>query len=274
MKIGKKIFDLENNCYIMGILNVTPDSFSDGGLWNSREQALSHVEQMINEGAEIIDIGGESTRPNHTQISVEEEIERTAPIIEAVKTHYDIPISIDTYKYEVAEAAVKAGADMINDIWGLKYDNGEMARLIAENNLPCCLMHNRTNSEYNDFFEDMLKDMKKTLDIAKKAGIPKENIVIDPGVGFAKSYENNLEAIDRLDEFAKRLKYPVLLGISRKSVIGNTLGLPTNERLEGTLALDTIGVMKGACILRVHDVKENLRAAKMTAAVMKGYKRG
>ena len=274
MRIGNSDFDLENNCCIMGILNVTPDSFSDGGKFSSTDTALKHTEQMIADGMDILDIGGESTRPGYTKISDDEEIERIAPVIEAVKKNFDIPVSLDTYKFKVAKAGIAAGADLINDIWGLKYDSGEMARLIAEKDLPCCLMHNRFATDYSCFFEDMISDMRQSLDIAEKAGISSRNVIIDPGIGFAKSYENNLEAINRLDEFYSRLKKPVLLGISRKSVIGLTLGLPSDDRLEGTIAANVIGVLKGASIIRVHDVKENARALKMTLAVMKGCKNG
>lgn len=274
MKIGNKEFDTENNCYIMGILNFTPDSFSDGGIFNSKDAALKHVEQMINDGMDILDIGGESTRPGYTKISDDEEISRIAPIIEAVKKHFDIPISLDTYKHKVAKAGIEAGADLINDIWGLKYDNDEMASLIAESKLPCCLMHNRNNTDYGVFMNDMIDDMRETLDIAKKAGIEKNKIIIDPGVGFAKTYENNLETIDRLDDFKRNLGYPVLLGASRKSVIGLTLNLPASDRIEGTLAITAVGVMKGASFIRVHDVKENARVVKMTQAITKGYLNG
>lgn len=274
MIIGNKFFDTDNKCYIMGILNVTPDSFSDGGKFNTVDSALKHTEQMISEGADIIDIGGESTRPGFTRISDEEEIARTAPVIEAVKKNFDIPVSIDTYKHAVAAEAVKAGADLINDICGLKHDKGEMARLIAEKGLPCCLMHNRSDQEYKCFMDDLLNDLRGTLDIAFDAGIRSENIILDPGIGFAKSLENNLEAIDRLELLKKELGYPVLLGTSRKSVIGLTLDLPKDERVEGTVATTVIGVMKGAAFVRVHDVRENLRAVRMTEAIMKGYKRG
>lgn len=274
MKIGNKEFNTENNCYIMGILNFTPDSFSDGGIFNSKDAALKHVEQMINDGMDILDIGGESTRPGYTKISDDEEISRIAPIIEAVKKRFDIPISLDTYKHKVAKAGIEAGADLINDIWGLKYDNGEMAALIAESKLPCCLMHNRNNTDYGVFMNDMIDDMRETLDIAKKAGIEKNKIIIDPGVGFAKTYENNLESIDRLDTFGSSLGYPVLLGASRKSVIGLALDLPASDRIEGTLAITAVGVMKGASFIRVHDVKENARVVKMTQAITKGYLNG
>lgn len=274
MIIGNKEFDTENKCYIMGILNVTPDSFSDGGKYNTVEAALRHAEEMINEGADIIDIGGESTRPGFTRITDEEEISRVVPVIEAVKKNFDIPISIDTYKYAVAKEAVNAGADLINDICGLKHDNGEMAKLIAESGLPCCLMHNRGDQNYKVFMDDLLDDLRGTLDIAAKAGIGRDKIILDPGIGFAKSLENNLEAIDKLDLLVNEFGYPVLLGTSRKSVIGLTLDLPKDERTEGTVATTVIGVMKGAAFVRVHDVRENLRAVRMTEAVMKGYKRG
>lgn len=272
MLIGNRNFNFNDNCYIMGILNVTPDSFSDGGKFNNIDSALKRTEDMISAGADIIDIGGESTRPDYIRISDEEEISRILPVIEAIKQRFDIPVSLDTYKYNVADAGIKAGADMINDIWGLKYDSGEMSRLIADNNIPCCLMHNRTDSNYTDFFSDMISDMSETVDIALNAGISRDNIILDAGIGFGKSYENNLESIDRLDEFKNRLGFPVLLGTSRKSVIGLSLDLPVNERLEGTIATTVAGVMKGVSIVRVHDVRENARAIKMTLAIMKGYK--
>ncbi len=274
MIIGKKEFDLENNCYIMGILNFTPDSFSDGGKFNNIDSALEHVEQMINQGVDIVDIGGESTRPDYIKISDDEEISRIVPIIEAVKQRFDIPVSLDTYKYKVAEAGIQAGTDLINDIWGLKYDNGQMAQLIAEKKLPCCLMHNRNNQNYNCFMNDIISDMKQSVNIALKAGIKRKNIILDIGVGFAKSYENNLEVINCIDCFRKSLGYPILLGASRKSVIGLTLELPADQRVEGTIATSVIGVMKGVSMVRVHDVKENARAVKMALAIMKGYLNG
>lgn len=274
MLIGNRNFDTDHDCYIMGILNLTPDSFSDGGSFHNLDMALRHVEQMIADGMDIVDIGGESTRPGYTKISDEEEINRVVPVIEAVKSRFDIPVSLDTYKHCVAEAGIQAGVDLINDIWGLKYDNGEMASLIAKSELPCCLMHNRDNTDYNCFMDDMINDMCSTVAIAQKAGIHKDNIILDPGVGFAKTYENNLEAINCLDMLRNRLGYPVLLGTSRKSVIGLTLDLPTSDRLEGTLATTVVGVMRGASFIRVHDVKENVRAVRMTQAIMKGYANG
>ena len=291
MIIGGKEFDTENKSFIMGVLNVTPDSFSDGGRFYSkrtggrllsadptgtrqtedryyinREAALDHVERMIYEGADIIDIGGESTRPGYQMVSYAREIERVVPIIEDIKANFDIPLSLDTYKPEVAKAGIEAGIDMINDIWGLKYDE-RMAKIIAESGVPCVLMHNREKIDYNDFVENVISDLKETLDIAEKAGISKDKIIIDPGIGFAKSYEQNLEIMDRLDELCK-LDYPVLLGSSRKSVIGLTLDLQEDERVEGTIATTVIGRMRGARFFRVHDVMENLRALKMTEAIM------
>lgn len=267
MKIGNREFQNTGHTYVMGILNVTPDSFSDGGKWNDKDKALHHVEDMIAEGMDILDIGGESTRPGYTLLSDEEEIARVAPIIEAVKANFDIPISLDTYKSGVARAGIAAGADLINDIWGLKYD-AKLADVIAESGLPCCLMHNRNNMDYENFMQDVAADLAETLQIAERAGIADDKIILDPGVGFAKTRENNLEIINSLEEL-KVFGYPILLGCSRKSVIGTTLDLPSNERLEGTLVTTVMGVMKGCSFVRVHDVKENVRAVKMTEAILR-----
>lgn len=266
MQMGKYKFDTDNHCYVMGILNVTPDSFSDGGKWNDMDRAMEHAAQMIEDGATIIDVGGESTRPGYTMISDEEEISRVVPIIRELKKRFDVAVSIDTYKSAVARAAVEAGADMVNDIWGLKYDE-KMADVIAKTGAACCLMHNRKEADYTDFMPDMLQDLQETIAIAKKAGIADDKICLDPGVGFGKTYENNLEAIHHVDQLLT-LGYPVLLGTSRKSVIGLTLDLPASERMEGTVATSVIGVMKGCAFVRVHDVKENARAIRMTEAVL------
>ena len=266
MIIGNRNFDTENNCYIMGILNVTPDSFSDGGKFNSLDRALFHVEEMINEGVDIIDIGGESTRPGHQVITSAEEIARVVPVIEGVKNRFDIPVSIDTYKGDVTEAALQAGADLVNDIWGFKHDF-RVAELTAEYDAACCLMHNRNEAVYNDFQKDFLTDMEECVALARKAGVPDDKIILDPGVGFGKTYEMNLEIINHL-EILNTLGFPVLLGTSRKSVIGNTLDLPTDQRVEGTLATTVFGVIKGCSFVRVHDIKENLRTVKMTKAIL------
>lgn len=270
MKIGSREFDLKNDCYIMGILNVTPDSFSDGGKFSTLDRALFRVEEMLGEGMDILDIGGESTRPGYTKITADEESERVVPVIEAVKRRFGVPVSLDTYKADVAREGIAAGADMINDIWGLRYDNGEMAELIAEKKVAYCLMHNRRSDVYTDFFRDMADDLRESLGIAEKAGILRENIMLDPGIGFAKSHEQNLEAVRRLAELKTEFDMPILLGISRKSMIGNVLGLPASERLEGTIAANVMGVLGGASVVRVHDIKENARAVKMTLALMKG----
>ena len=223
----------------------------------------------VEEGADIIDVGGESTRPGHIQITDEEEIARVTPIIEALKKEFDVPISIDTYKSHVAEAAVQAGADLVNDIWGLKYDE-KMADVIAKHNVACCLMHNRKKAEYENFLRDFMSDMKECVELAKKAGIADDKIILDPGVGFAKTYEMNLEIINRM-EILNELGYPVLLGTSRKSVIGLTLDLPVTEREEGTLVTTVYGVQKGCAFVRVHDVEKNRRAIQMTKAIMREH---
>lgn len=268
MKIGNKDFKIGERTYIMGILNFTPDSFSDGGKFDDIDAALAHVKEMIEAGADIIDIGGESTRPNHTPVGEEEEIKRVIPIIKAVREKFDIPISIDTYKAKVAEKAIEAGADLINDVWGFKKDK-DMAGVAAKYNVPCCLMHNRENEDYKDLMEDILEDLSESIKIAKDAGVKDENIILDPGIGFAKSHEQNLETMNKLERL-KELGYPVLLGTSRKRMIGFTLDLPVEERVEGTVATTVIGIMKDACdIVRVHDVLENARAAKMADAIVR-----
>jgi len=266
MIIGKKEFDVKNRTYVMGILNITPDSFSDGGKYNQIDNALRHVENMITDGADIIDVGGESTRPNYQKISDNEEIERVVPVIEAIKRNFDIPISLDTYKSQVALEGIKAGADLINDIWGLKYDNN-MAFVIARANVCCCLMHNRETINYNNFMKDVETDLGESLNIAQKAGIANDKIILDPGVGFAKTYEMNIEIIHNLEQL-HMFGLPILLGTSRKSVIGLALNLPADQRLEGTLATTVIGVIKHCAFVRVHDILENSRVIKMTEAIL------
>lgn len=268
MKIGNREFDTMNHTYIMGILNVTPDSFSDGGKYNQLDQALKRAETMLSEGADIIDVGGESTRPGHTQISIQEEIERVVPIIEKIKNNLDIPVSIDTYKSGVARAALQAGADLVNDIWGLKYDP-EMAKLIAGKKAACCLMHNRDNTEYGEFITEVFQDLRECVQIAAAAGIDENKIILDPGVGFGKTYEMNLEILRYLEDF-HQFGYPMLLAASRKSMIGLTLDLPVEQRVEGTLVTTVMAVMKNYGFVRVHDIKENKRAILMTEAILKG----
>ncbi|MBE5846449.1 MAG: dihydropteroate synthase [Lachnospiraceae bacterium] len=253
MKIGNREFDLEHDVYIMGILNMTPDSFSDGGRYLDREQALFHAEQMLNEGASIIDIGGESTRPGSKPLSDEEEMERVLPIIEAIKSRIDIPISLDTYHSKTAEEGIRLGVDLVNDIYGLMYD-GTMGPVVAKYDIPCVLMQ---------YFDYTLEEMMQTAD---DAGILRDRIILDPGIGFGKTTEQNLHLICHPDALAS-YHLPMLLGASRKSVIGNVLGIPVEERLAGTVALTTAGVLAGYSIIRVHDVKENYEAAKLALAM-------
>ncbi|MGL4741759.1 MAG: dihydropteroate synthase [Sarcina sp.] len=268
MKIGNKFFEFGKRTYIMGILNMTPDSFSDGGKYNYISAAVARAKEMIKEGADIIDIGGESTRPGHKIISEEEEIRRVVPVIEAIKKEIpDAIISIDTYKGIVAREAIEAGADMINDVYGLK-KCPYIKKVAAIYKVPCCIMHNREVAQYgNDLMIDICNDMKESVKIAKDAGI--KDLILDPGIGFAKTLENNLEVMKRLEEF-KVDDYPVLLGTSRKSMIGLTLDLPVNERVEGTIATTVLGITKGIDFIRVHDIKENVRAARMTDAIIRG----
>ncbi|MDE6675904.1 MAG: dihydropteroate synthase, partial [Acetatifactor sp.] len=250
--------------------------------WNSTDRAMKHVAEMLAEGMDILDIGGESTRPGSDYgMPAEEELERVMPYIEAVRARFDVPISLDTYKSQVAEAGIAAGVDLINDIWGLKWD-ARMAQVIADHGVACCLMHNRRALEpgstmdnpygYENFLEDVAADLAESVELARRAGIGEDRIILDPGVGFAKSYEQNLIIINHL-EALQALGYPVLLGTSRKSVVGLTLDVPVEERLEGTLATTVIGVLKGCSFVRVHDVKENVRAIRMVRAVLE-EKRG
>ncbi len=256
------MFKYGEKTYIMGILNVTPDSFSDGGNFNSIDKALKHVEEMVEEGADIIDIGGESTRPGHTYVDSYEEIKRVIPIIKVLKDNIKVPISIDTYKSNVAEEALKLGAEMVNDVWGLRKDKN-MAKTIARYNAEVCIMHNQNGTNYEkDIMEEIKDFLNESIEIAIDAGIKKEKIVIDPGIGFGKTFEQNLEVLKRLGEL-KELNYPILLGTSRKSVIGNILNIEPKERVEGTIATTVLGIRDGVDIVRVHDVKENLRAAKI-----------
>lgn len=267
LQIGSRMFKRQNKTYVMGILNLTPDSFSDGGKWNDADTALKRVEVMLAEGMDILDVGGESTRPGYTQISVQEEIERTAPVIERIKAAFDVPVSLDTYKSGVARAGIAAGADLINDIWGLKYDP-DMAAVIAKESCPCCLMHNRKEAAYGDFLPDMTEDLAETLKIAEQAGIGREKILLDPGIGFGKTYEQNLLALKHTAQIKEKFGCPVLLGCSRKSVIGLTLDIPVEERLSGTIATTVYAVTQGCMFVRVHDIRENVQAVRMAEAIL------
>ena len=267
MKIGNKIVNLDERTYIMGILNVTPDSFSDGGKYNETHEAVKRAKQMVEEGADIIDIGGESTRPGAEYVSEEEEIKRVVPIIKAIKSELDVLISIDTYKSKTAEESIKAGADIINDVWVFKKDEN-IAKVAAEYNVPCILMHNREDKPYTNLMKNVLEDLIESINVALDAGVKRENIILDPGIGFAKNYEENLIVMNNLEQIVN-IGFPVLLATSRKSMIGLALELPVDERVEGTIATTVMGIMKGCKMVRVHDVLENKRACIMTDKILK-----
>lgn len=262
--------DYTKETFVMGILNVTPDSFSDGGQYNSVETALKQARKMVEDGAKIIDVGGESTRPGYTRISDEEEIARIVPVIRALVKDIPAIISVDTYKSAVARAAIEAGAHMINDIWGAKADP-EIAHIAAQFNVPIILMHNRKAPTYTDYWTDLLDDLEESIAIVKDAGVPDAHILLDPGIGFVKNLQQSIETMQRLDEVVA-LGYPVLLATSRKRMIGTVLDLPVEERVEGTAATCAFGVQKGCHLMRVHDVKEVARTVKMTDALVGKYK--
>ena len=226
--------------------------------------------EMVEQGADILDIGGESTRPGYTRISDQEEMERTIGILRRLKQEFDVPLSIDTYKSVVAREALLAGADLVNDIWGLRQDPS-MAGVIAERDAACCLMHNRKEPVYQNLMEEIKEDLRHSLHLAKEAGIKKERILLDPGIGFGKTYEQNLQTLHCLEQL-RELGYPLLLGTSRKSVIGLALDLPVEERVEGTLATTVLGMLKGCAFVRVHDVAENVRAIRMVQAIREGWR--
>ncbi|MFC2948851.1 dihydropteroate synthase [Virgibacillus sediminis] len=266
LKVKEKELNLSDRTHIMGILNVTPDSFSDGGRYNTVERAVEQAKELADQGADIIDIGGESTRPGHEPVSAAQEIDRVVPVIKAVKETLDIPISIDTYKAETAREAVEAGADIINDVWGAKKEPA-IAGVAAEYGVPIILMHNRDNIDYTSLIDDMKSDLQESIDIARRAGVKEENIILDPGVGFAKTAEGNLAVMNHLEEFTQ-MGYPLLLATSRKRFIGSVLDVPAEERDIGTGATTCLGIVKGAHMVRVHNVKVNAELVKMMDAML------
>ncbi|MCE5172378.1 dihydropteroate synthase [Paenibacillus profundus] len=258
---------LGSRTLVMGILNVTPDSFSDGGRYNRVDRAITHVREMVAQGADIIDIGGESTRPGFEPVGAEEELSRVIPVIEALHAEMpQIPISVDTYKAEVGRRALEAGAHILNDIWGCKKDE-QMARAAAQYQCPIILMHNRPARQYDDFVQDVKRDLLESVAIATAAGVKEENIWLDPGIGFAKNLEDNLTLMHHLDELGE-LGYPVLLAASRKRFIRDTLQLPVDELVEGTAATTALGIAQGCQIVRVHDIEANVRTARMCDAML------
>ena len=260
-RIGSASIDFNKETVIMGILNVTPDSFSDGGRHNGTDDAVRRALQMREEGAKIIDVGGESTRPGHTVISVDEELSRIVPVIERLKDEEGMCLSVDTYKAEVARGALDAGAHIVNDIWGARREP-DIAKLAAERDVPIILMHNREEADYREFWPDAKADLEESIKIAKDAGVSERNIWLDPGIGFAKSTKENILMMQHLADLAA-MGYPVLLATSRKRMIGNILDLPVDERMEGTGATVCYGIGKGCHMVRVHDVKEIARMTRM-----------
>lgn len=269
LKLGKHLLPLGEKTLIMGILNVTPDSFTDGGQFDQLESALAQAHKMAQDGADIIDIGGESTRPGSKKIPAEDELKRIIPVITALKKDrsFKLPLSVDTYKAEVAEQALDAGVEMLNDVWGFKEDSA-ISRVAARYGVPVCLMHNRRSTDYTDLIPDILAELEESIELAHRAGIDDTRIIIDPGIGFGKNLQQNLEVMHHLQDFCN-LGYPLLLGTSRKSMIGKTLELPAEERLEGTAATVAYGISVGADIVRVHDVLQMHRVAVMTDAMIR-----
>lgn len=264
---GKRL-EVTAKTLIMGILNVTPDSFSDGGRWNTAEKAQSHTREMTDAGADIIDVGAESTRPSGQPLTAEEEIERMKIFLPVVLRESSVPVSVDTYHWKTADYALHAGAHMMNDIWGLQYDHGEMAEVAGCHQVPVIVMHNKADTNYNgDVIEEMKIFFDKSLDIALQAGVKEENIILDPGIGFGKDGNQNMEVLRRLDELVRAFPCPWLLGVSRKRFIGAILDLPAGERDEGTGAAGLWGINKGCSILRVHNVSMAVRMAKVWDAL-------
>jgi dihydropteroate synthase len=266
---GKYKLPIGEKTYVMGILNVTPDSFSDGGKYTNLDKAIKRAIDMVENGADIIDVGGESTRPGYQPVDPFDEISRVVPVIEKLTKEINVPISVDTSKAIVAEKAIMAGACIINDIWGMQKDEN-MAEVVSKTGAGVIIMHNSDSTEYTDLMGDIIGFLKKSIKMAENAGVRRESIAVDPGIGigFGKTLEHNLEVMRRLKELDS-LNTPVLIGTSRKSLIGNILELPVNERLEGTAATVTLGIANGADIIRVHDVKEMVRVARMTDAMVR-----
>ena len=275
---GKRL-TLGEKTLVMGILNITPDSFSDGGKFNTRDKALRHLEEMVADGADIIDVGAESSRPGFTPMSASEEMERLMPLLEEILKNSPVPVSVDTFKAETARAAAQAGAHILNDIWGLQYaaEPGAMAKVAAEFGLPVVVMHNQQGTEYSgDIMDSMQGFFRESLRIGRAAGMRDEQFILDPGIGFGKTAEQNVEVLRRQEELLKveGKEYPLLLAASRKSFIGKTLNLPVEERMEATGAACVVGIMKGASIVRVHDVKPIVRMCRMTDVILRSGKNG
>jgi dihydropteroate synthase len=269
LRVGDRVLPTGQRCLVMGVVNVTPDSFSDGGLWDTTEAAVAHGRVLLDQGADLLDIGGESTRPGHAPVDAAEEIGRVIPVIAAIHEALpDVPLSIDTTKAVVAEAALAAGASLLNDVWGVGPDPA-MAELAANARVPLIVMHNREEARYDDVVREVVDELGAALERAERAGVPAERLIADPGIGFGKTADHNLTLLRHLDALTA-LGRPILLGTSRKSTIGRILDLPADERLEGTLATTALGVASGVDIVRVHDVRANVRAARVADAIVRG----
>ena len=272
MQIGTTHFGIGARTFLIGILNVTPDSFFDGGSYTSVEQAVHRAKKLVDDGADIIEIGGESSRPGFTPVEAEVELDRVLPVLDALQNVINVPIAVDTYKAEVAEKALQNGASMINNVLCFKKDRA-LAEVCANYNAAYCVMHNRGNMDYDHFLLDVIADLEDTVLFLTEAGVSPGNIIIDPGIGFAKSAAQNLEILRNLPLFTA-LPYPVMLGTSRKSFMGHTLGLPLEDRLEATVATTVLAIDHGCAFVRVHDVLENKRAARMADAIVRGSAHG
>ena len=282
--IGGRFFNWGERTYVMGVVNVTPDSFSGDGLGDDVEKAVAQADRMIGEGADLIDVGGESTRPGSEPVGVEEELRRVLPVVETLAKHTEVPISIDTYKADVAREALESGASLVNDVWGLRMD-GHLGEVAARHQVPLVLMHNRSRPkdalqterlggryrgvEYKNLMGDIIRELRESIEVALEAGVERDRIIVDPGIGFGKTVEQNLEILANLSEL-RVLGRPILLGPSRKSFVGYTLDLPPEERVEGTASAVAIGIANSADIVRVHDVKEMARVARMADAMVRG----
>ena len=267
--IGGREFRWGSRTYVMGLVNLTPDSFSGDGLLANPRAALEQALRFEADGADIIDVGAESTRPGHTPVSVDEELRRLLPTLEMLTSRVKLPISVDTYKAEVARRALEAGASMLNDIWGLKEGPG-LASLAAEHDVPIVIMHNQHGTEYRDLLPDIMSSLRASVEKARAVGVQERNIILDPGIGFGKTPSQNVVVLRRLNELGV-LGHPVLVGTSRKSLIGRVLDLPVDERLEGTAATVALSIAGGADIVRVHDVKAMVRVARMSDAIVRGW---
>ena len=268
-RCGPLVLEWGSRTYVMGVVNVTPDSFSGDGLAHDADAALEQALRFQAEGADIIDVGGESTRPGHTPVSADEEIRRVVPVIRLLASRLHVPISVDTYKLKVAREALAAGASMINDVWGLKREPA-LADLAAREGAPIILMHNQNGTAYADLLSDVVASLHASMKTALEAGVPPENVILDPGLGFGKTAEHNLELLRRLSEL-RSIGRPLLVGTSRKSTIGLVLDLPVEERLEGTAATVALAIAGGADVVRVHDVRAMSRVARMSDAIVRGW---